>query len=266
MDPVAATKLSQQPALRAPLTRVPRVIYVVFLLSLAVPIISLPAQSQTMPDLTSVDQLGAEPYSALHGGDIDSVGLQNGTLSLHVPILSYPQRGSLKLSFDLMYNNQPQHIGKLCVPPDPCLWEWGWPPKQLGLPLEAGDVFVGFAQAAGVVGSVAIKTTTQPPKNYYYGNWSILTADGTKHSVGNQGTVSFVQHQGDTTDDFQQATGPFEALDATGWRTLGAETASSAINQSGGMGGSPTAIISPDGNYYGPTISDPNGNTMTYTS
>jgi hypothetical protein len=79
-----------------------------------------PASGQTLPNLTASDQLGIQPNGSYHGGDIDAVGLTNGTLTLNSPFLSYPQRGNLQLSFDLMYSNLPQHYGQRCVTPDPC--------------------------------------------------------------------------------------------------------------------------------------------------
>jgi len=42
---------------------------------------------------------GIKPYGSYHGGDLDSVNLLNGNLTLHIPLISYPQRGDLKISF-----------------------------------------------------------------------------------------------------------------------------------------------------------------------
>ena len=49
---------------------------------------------------------GATPYSSLHGGDLDSILLNNGNLLLHIPLVSYPQRGQLHLGFFLVYDNR----------------------------------------------------------------------------------------------------------------------------------------------------------------
>src|SRR5579862_6472078 len=68
------------------------------------------AHAQSLPSPTPDDQLGMQPYGSFHGGDIDVIGLSNGTLSLNMPFLSYPQRGSLKFSFNLYYNNEAQHV------------------------------------------------------------------------------------------------------------------------------------------------------------
>jgi hypothetical protein len=136
--------------------------------------------AQTLPALASPDQLGGYPYDMYHGGDIDRINLNFGTIALDLPFLSYPQRGALKLSFNLMYNNQPQHIGCLLVPPDPCQATWAWPTNLNALPRENGNVFVGFTQAVGVTASVATRTTQigTTTYTYYYANWSVLMADG----------------------------------------------------------------------------------------
>src|SRR5579859_444111 len=65
---------------------------------------------------TNVDESqGIKPYDSLHGGDLDSVSLTNGALSLHVPLLAYPQRGNLDLSFALLYSSKQWTIQANCV-------------------------------------------------------------------------------------------------------------------------------------------------------
>lgn len=71
--------------------------------------------AQNLPSPNPSDQMGLQTYGSYHGGDIDSIGLSSGTLTVHAPFLSYPQRGKLQLSFDIFYNNEPQHIGEKCV-------------------------------------------------------------------------------------------------------------------------------------------------------
>src|ERR1700761_8707453 len=90
---------------------------------------AVPSFSQSLPPDTADDQMGIQSFQSYHGGDIDSVGLSNGTLTLHFPFLSYSQRGKLSLSFNLFYNNQPQHYSEFCVPnanPKNCFNEWGY--------------------------------------------------------------------------------------------------------------------------------------------
>jgi hypothetical protein len=40
-------------------------------------------------------------YDAWHGGDLDSISMTGGGLALHIPLLSFPQRGNLDLSFSI---------------------------------------------------------------------------------------------------------------------------------------------------------------------
>jgi hypothetical protein len=82
----------------------------------------LVAQGQSLPAPTSSAFTGEQPYQSYHGGDIDSINLSNGRLALNFPLLSYPQRGSLHLSFNLMYNNEPQHYWAQVEPKLPVLY------------------------------------------------------------------------------------------------------------------------------------------------
>src|SRR5437660_1020489 len=69
------------------------------LFALACPI---PALAQSNLNL----ETGLKPYGSYHGGDIDSVSMTNGNLTLHIPIASYPQRGALKADYYLIYNDK----------------------------------------------------------------------------------------------------------------------------------------------------------------
>jgi hypothetical protein len=59
--------------------------------------------AQTLPPPLSDDQLGLQPFESYHGGAIDAISLSTGTLNIKMPFLTYPQRGKLQLSFDLLY-------------------------------------------------------------------------------------------------------------------------------------------------------------------
>ena len=62
----------------------------------------------------TIDQ-GTNPYSSLHGGDLDSVVLSSGSLLLHIPLISYPQRGKLHLGFFIAYDNQSFTNTQVCT-------------------------------------------------------------------------------------------------------------------------------------------------------
>jgi len=58
---------------------------------------SFPALGQTNVN----EEQGMKPYDSFHGGDLDSISMTNGGLVLHIPLVSFPQRGNLDLSFSL---------------------------------------------------------------------------------------------------------------------------------------------------------------------
>lgn len=62
---------------------------------------------------TQNDQLGALAYQQYGGSEIDSVNLATGTLLLHAPLVSYPQRGALKLDFKLLSDGAPLFVEKV---------------------------------------------------------------------------------------------------------------------------------------------------------
>jgi RHS repeat-associated protein len=45
------------------------------------------------------EEQGMGPFGSYHGGDLDSISMTGGGLSLHIPLVSFPQRGNLDLSF-----------------------------------------------------------------------------------------------------------------------------------------------------------------------
>lgn len=60
------------------------------------------AASQNPQDFNS----GLTPYQGFHGGDIDSINMASGNLNLHIPLISFPQRGgALRLNFAINYNS-----------------------------------------------------------------------------------------------------------------------------------------------------------------
>jgi RHS repeat-associated protein len=219
--------------------------------------ISKPVEAQSLPPQTSDDQMGLAPYQSYAGGNIDSIGLSSGTLSINVPFLAYSQRGKLHLSFNLFYNDQSQHQTEYCPTKTSCIWIWGLTLTPSTFPLERSDVFVGLAQQAEILG------TTVPLQSgntyYYYTNFSLQTADGAKHVLANLGSMT---NTGSPPDYFEQYSGPWESLDATGWRVNGTFTSGPETWQSP----APNSIIGADGVSYLSSKAfeeDPNGNMVS---
>jgi RHS repeat-associated protein len=243
-------------------------VLLVLLLSMASAVCT---HAQTLPPSTSDDEMGEQAYQSYHGGDIDSVGLTNGTLTINFPFLSYPQRGKLHLSFNLMYNNQPQHAasatGALMCGNEYCKQSWGYPLPS-GLPIERGDVYAGWADQMSLYGTSVSETVSCNPYKCttYYPNWSLQMADGSKHPVGNMGTMIASQEAGCNPPytDCLEATGPFETLDASGWRLNGSLNPCIMTSGPGGCTIPITTVIDPNGVAYSPgTAQDPNGNQIT---
>lgn len=69
--------------------------------------VSVPAFAQVAPDV----QQGLIPFGSFQHADIDSVNVATGNLTLHIPLVSYPQRGGkLRLNFFIRYNNKGWYI------------------------------------------------------------------------------------------------------------------------------------------------------------
>lgn len=114
-------------------------------------------------------QTGLTLYGSFRGGDVDSVNLNNGNVSLHAPLVSFPQRGKLGLSFSLVYNNKGWYTTTYTdhsTNPPQIKTEWMW-------------------GGSGVEPMWDQEVDLQP--NYSTGNptfYSAVTADGAAHPFG----------------------------------------------------------------------------------
>ncbi|NDQ55762.1 MAG: RHS repeat-associated core domain-containing protein [Acidipila sp.] len=70
----------------------------------------MPTFAQENPNL----DVGLKPYGTFEGGKFDSVSMTNGNLNLRIPILSYPQRGTLPYNSFLGYNDKSWKIYSAC--------------------------------------------------------------------------------------------------------------------------------------------------------
>lgn len=67
---------------------------------------------------------GLSPYGSYMSSNMDSVSLTNGNLMVHIPLVSYPQRGGrLHLAFFLRYNNKGY---RQVTTPGSGLISWAW--------------------------------------------------------------------------------------------------------------------------------------------
>jgi RHS repeat-associated protein len=71
------------------------------------------------------EEQGLKPYGSGHGGDLDTVSLTSGGLNIHIPVASFPQRGSIPLDFSIIYSNK----------------TWSVKTTQTGLDLNGDPIF-----------------------------------------------------------------------------------------------------------------------------
>jgi hypothetical protein len=228
-------------------------------------------RAQTLPPTTAADQSGVQPYGSYDGGGIDVISLTTGTIKINYPMLSYPQRGQLHLSFNLQLDNKLQHYAQETFD-GYTQFVWGYIPPTSGYLVPRRTVGnLIWVQRVGMFG-VPSQTSHKVGNITYtnnYENWSIMNADQSIHPLGNQGTMSWTTYPPDTVDSYQVSTGPFETLDGSGWRATGSEEP--YVETTEYTVATPTAIIGPDGIQYSSTgttdtMTDPNGNIITNTS
>ena len=210
-------------------------IFFFFLFSFAVN-----AQAPGDPTLSQ----GLKAYGSYSGGDIDVVSFENGKLDLHIPLLSYPQRGKLQMSFTIRYNNPGYTLNKVCLPlkpPPPCTYNVS---ANFTRPGPWGVSVVADFSALSLLPT----GVWNPANDTYSGNGDypiIYMPDGSSHPTGNiTGTANY------------------RATDASGWMVN--STAQNFV---------PGTITAPDGTRYSingsgqqSMVEDTNGNQITTNS
>src|ERR1051325_4799080 len=105
---------------------------------------ALSSRAQTNPNLA----IGLTPYQSYDNGNIDSVSLLNGNLSVNIPLFSYPQRGSLTARYAITYNDKNWFVSEQCKDTEsPCVLTWhyaSWNPGGIAI-VFLPKVSVGFA-------------------------------------------------------------------------------------------------------------------------
>ena len=135
-------------------------------------LVAFPAKSQTTGDMAA----GLTPYQSFHGGDIDSVNLSNGSVVLHIPLVSYPQRGGhLTLDYQFFVNSKWIQDREVCPPESGCYFAWGIP---LSTPVAGYE---------GIIDTQAIYYATktyQISKGDELNEFGIVTSDSAVHPLG----------------------------------------------------------------------------------
>lgn len=151
-----------------------RLIFLIVVISLAIMQPHLLAQDPPAPTLD--DTLGITPYGSYYGGDLDSVNLGNGNLTLHIPVVSYPQRGGqLGVSFSIKYNGKNVRVLQVCDPFNGCSTQWT---------SHTGAMQVTADQGVGVLDH-PVKDAGGQIADYV----SLQFPDGSTHTMGQTGGV-----------------------------------------------------------------------------
>lgn len=175
-------------------------------LALLFPLLSLvnflapPMHAQSTGDLA----VGLTPYQSFHGGNIDSINLQNGNLVLQIPLASYPQRGDLKIGFHFVANTKNTHTSKLCNPRN-CTYFW-------------------VTSAPGVVEDEGVTIANQlykpPNSSTTFSEFAVVTSDGAQHPVAQQITGDGTGFWTNTESNAVNPPLPTVIIDRNGVRTF----------------------------------------------
>src|SRR6202142_181096 len=150
--------------------------------------------AQSNPNL----EIGLRPYGSYEGGKIDTVSLTNGNLMLHIPLFSYPQRGSLPANMNLTYNNKNWYVHSACSN-GTCIDQWKWNP------LTPSGVYFNFDGAMG------ISYTLIKPNIYI---WTLYTSDGGSHLMSTDTAGGY--HTVDGTGIYYNGANPTNGLTPLG--------------------------------------------------
>ncbi|HYY72549.1 MAG TPA: RHS repeat-associated core domain-containing protein, partial [Candidatus Bathyarchaeia archaeon] len=154
-------------------------------------VVGSPLRAQTNPDL----EQGFRPYGTFRGGDIDSVSMTNGNLSVQIPLFSLPQRGAVHVGYQLQYNAKIYTYKTICDSFGVCT-QWAFYRGGGGVYLQPDFLYATATTTIQVNKSLTIQST------------SVTAPDGSSHLMG------------------QLPSGAYESLDATG-------LAGPAIDQNG---------------------------------
>jgi RHS repeat-associated protein len=200
------------------------------------------AYAQQEPNL----ETGLRPYGSYQGGDIDSINLSNGNVTIKTGLWGVPQRGGkLNMEYFLVYNGKGYFMDTSCDPNSSCTNFWNIGSNSaLTYP---GDLSFNIVLSQMVnlnMSTVVLGYNNGVPSvvDYLY---SVTSPDGAKHQIGNFPHAAFAV--GSSTN------GPSgRAIDGSGW----------FISAGVGMFDRNGVQHWPLGNSAGFFVKDPNGNQM----
>src|SRR5579872_1226242 len=142
--------------------------------------ICIPCVAQANPNLES----GIRPFGSYQGGNVDSIDLTNGNVGFSAPLFSYPQRGKLKLAFNLASASKNWSANSSNGG-----YAWGTTSSLRN----AGGVILGYSLNMQLTG-IEIDGGANPA----YSSLSLATPDGSSHVLAQ--TVSGSNSNWETTD------------------------------------------------------------------
>jgi RHS repeat-associated protein len=220
-------------------------------------------QAQDLPDVAQ----GLQPYASYHGGGLDVVSMLNGGLTVRIPLVSYPQKGSLTLSYSVIFNSFGfQDIARCIAADNP-----GGPiatiplhtgctnnikPIPTGLPgiFPLGPRLIADQQLGS--GGSSAPESDQNPQPPIDARFYVISSDNSEHPLG-------------------AASDGYRSVDGSGYLFVPASAPSSSNGNIGEgenlypgdtnilMGSAPGTITDSHGLVYTSTgITDPDGNTI----
>jgi hypothetical protein len=144
---------------------------------------ALAGVAQTDPTLDT----GLKPYGSYHGGDLDSVSLTNGNLTLHITLGSYPQRGALSYSVVLNYNNKGWSVVPNCNSfTGVCRPFWTWNGQGVTLNRVGGGAGVPVSTSFEQLSDDQVLVSWAPAyKGALFNVFNATTTDGSTHQLAN---------------------------------------------------------------------------------
>ena len=119
------------------------------------------SQAQSLPD----PNVGMTPFGGVSGGKVDQISVATGQIFVKIPIVAFPQRGQLRLSFSLQHNGKfwIAYAGTTgCTATTPCYWTNPMFTPTYEMMLVDDDVWRGGIRRSGQRGSIATKQVFGP--------------------------------------------------------------------------------------------------------
>lgn len=130
---------------------------------------SCTTKAQTNPNL----ETGLKAYGSYAGGNIDNISISTGNLNLHIPLFSYPQRGSMPGSLSIGYNGKNWFVYQHCEY-SICTDQWKW---------TNSNVHGVYINVDGTVGISWVQEAPGVPADVF----TAYTSDGGTHMMTGTG-------------------------------------------------------------------------------